>query len=62
MMTGIRARLCLNEECNLHRKTKQGNIPPHGWYKTKREGRTTWLLLVLLLLNLRYVAERKSAA
>ena len=26
------------------------------------EGRTTWLLLVLLLLNLYYVAERKTAA
>ena len=26
------------------------------------EGRTTWLLLVLLLLNLYYVVERKSAA
>ena len=36
MMTGIRAGLCLNEACNLYRKAKQGNIRPHGWYKTKR--------------------------
>jgi len=45
MADNIKAKSCMNPNCDLHGKSNEGNIRTHGWYKTKIP--SPWMYLKL---------------